>query len=38
MVGVGPAWVHIGESGATRNALAGEAVVDFMFWPFRKHK
>ena len=38
MVGAGPAWVHTNSSGAVRNALAGEAVVDFMFWPFRKHK
>jgi hypothetical protein len=33
MVGAGPAWVHTTESGVTRNALAAEAVLDFMFWP-----
>ena len=38
MAGIGPAWVHTRESGASRNTPAGEAVVDLMFWPFRKHQ
>jgi len=37
MAGIGPSWVHTTERGTSRNALAAEAVVDFMFWPFRKH-
>jgi hypothetical protein len=31
MAGVGPSWVHTRELGTSRNALAAEAVVDFMF-------
>lgn len=38
MFGVGPAWVHARELGITTNAIAGEAVLDFMFWPSRKHR
>jgi hypothetical protein len=38
MAGVGPEWVHTREPGARRNSVAGEAVLDFMFWPGRKHK
>ena len=33
MFGVGPEWVHTRRSGVTTNSLAGEAVLDFMFWP-----
>ena len=38
MIGVGPEWVHSRENGVGRNALAGEAVIDFMFWPGAKHR
>ena len=39
MAGIGPEWIRTRESGATTNSVAGEAVLDFMFWPARwKHK
>lgn len=39
MAGIGPEWIHTRESGATSNSAAGEAVLDFMFWPMRwRHK
>jgi hypothetical protein len=38
MVGVGPVWLHTRAYGMTRNSVGGEAVLDFMFWPSRKHR
>jgi len=38
MAGIGPEWVHTRHAGAGVNALAGEAALDFMFWPTRKRK
>jgi hypothetical protein len=38
MFGVGPVWVHTKDSGTTSNSVAAEAVLDFMFWPSRKHR
>jgi hypothetical protein len=38
MAGVGPEWIHTTAYGVTTNALGGEAVLDFMFWPSAKHK
>ena len=38
MAGAGPEWIHTRESGATTNAPGIEAVLDFMFWPSRKHR
>jgi len=38
MFGVGPAWVRTREHGTTTNSVAGEAVLDFMFWPSRNHR
>ena len=38
MFGAGPEWIHMRESGVTTNALGGEVVLDFMFWPSAKHK
>jgi hypothetical protein len=38
MAGVGPEWVHTKEPGMPVNSIAGEAVLDFMFWPGGKHK
>ena len=36
MFGIGPEWVHTRANGTSSNAVAGEAVGDFMFWPNRK--
>jgi hypothetical protein len=38
MFGVGPEWVHTSENHITTNSIAGEAALDFMFWPVKKHK
>jgi len=38
MFGVGPEWVHTGQNGLTGNSVAGEAVLDFMFWPSVKRR
>jgi hypothetical protein len=38
MAGIGPEWVHTREPGVAANSIAGEAVLDFMFWPGGKHK
>jgi hypothetical protein len=38
MCGVGPEWIHTSENKMTANSLGGEAALDFMFWPSRKHK
>jgi hypothetical protein len=38
MFGVGPEWVHTSQFGISTNALAAEAVLDFMFWPGAKHR
>jgi hypothetical protein len=38
MFGVGPEWIHMRKSGMTTNSLAGEAVLDFMFWSSTKHR
>jgi hypothetical protein len=38
MFGIGPEWVHTRAYGVTTNAVAGEAVLDFMFWPSAKHR
>jgi hypothetical protein len=38
MVGVGPEWVHATKNGITSNSLSGEGVLDFMFWPAKKHR
>ena len=38
MAGVGPEWVHTRAYGVTTNALAGEAALDFMFWPSPKRR
>ena len=37
MLGVGPEWVHVKQSGRWTNTLAGEVAGDFMFWPTGKH-
>jgi hypothetical protein len=38
MFGIGPEWVHTRAYGVTTNSVAGEAVLDFMFWPSAKHR
>jgi hypothetical protein len=38
MIGVGPEWVHTKKYGVTTNSISGEAVLDFMFWPSKKHR
>jgi hypothetical protein len=38
MVGVGPEWIHTNEYGMPRNSVGGEAALDFMFWPSKRHK
>lgn len=38
MFGIGPEWVHTKQYGLTTNSIAGEAVLDFMFWPTGKHR
>jgi hypothetical protein len=38
MAGIGPEWVHVTKYGATTNSVSGEAVLDFMFWPSKKHR
>jgi hypothetical protein len=38
MFGIGPEWIRTRAFGVTTNALAGEAVLDFMFWPTAKHR
>lgn len=38
MAGIGPEWVHTHAAGTGSNQIAGEAVLDFMIWPSRKHR
>lgn len=38
MVGVGPEWIHTNENHISANAIGGEVIGDFMFWPSAKHK
>ncbi len=38
MLGVGPQWVHLRQSGKVTNSVAGELAGDFMFWPTGKHR
>ena len=38
MLGVGPQWTYMKQSGRTSNSIAGELAGDFMFWPSGKHR
>jgi hypothetical protein len=38
MLGVGPEWIHLTQSGKTTNSVAGEVAGDFMFWPNGRHR
>ena len=37
MAGLGPEWIHARQARTTTNSLSGEAALDFMYWPARKH-
>jgi hypothetical protein len=38
MFGVGPEWIRTRAYGVTTNAVGGEVVLDFMFWPSSKRR
>lgn len=38
MIGLGPEWIHTNAFGVRSNAPAGEAVLDFMFWPSARRR
>jgi hypothetical protein len=38
MFGVGPEWAHTIKAGKSANSIAGEAALDFMFWPWPKRR
>lgn len=38
MIGIGPEWIHANERSMTANSVAGEGILDFMYWPSAKHK
>ena len=38
MLGVGPQWAHANQYGITANSWSGQMALDFMYWPFSKHK
>lgn len=38
MLGAGPEWVHATNHGVTTKSVAGEVVIDFMFWPSGKRR
>jgi hypothetical protein len=38
MFGIGPEWVHVHAYGIGTNSIAGEAALDFMFWPSARHR
>jgi hypothetical protein len=38
MLGIGPQWTYLKQSGKTANSIAGEVAGDFMFWPTGKHR
>lgn len=38
MAGLGPEWIHSRQNGITTNSVAGEFVLDFMFWPSAKRR
>jgi hypothetical protein len=38
MAGIGPEWMHTHETGVTANAIAAEAVLDFMYWPSKRRR
>lgn len=38
MFGVGPEWQHTSFAGQHSDTVAGEAALDFMFWPWRERR
>jgi hypothetical protein len=38
MLGIGPQWVHVKQSGRWIDSVAGEVAGDFMYWPKGKHR
>ena len=38
MLGVGPEWIHTRANSVITDSVAGEAVLDFMFWPSGRHR
>jgi hypothetical protein len=38
MFGAGPEWAHTITGGHSANSFAGEAALDFMFWPWPKRR
>jgi len=38
MFGIGLAWGHEKDYNVTTNSAGGEIALDFMFWPFAKHR
>ncbi len=38
MLGVGPQWAHLKQSGKTTDSFAAELAGDFMFWPTGRHR
>ena len=38
MFGVGPEWAHTASHGLSGDTVAGEAALDFMFWPWKERK
>ena len=38
MFGVGPEWAHSITGGKSADSIAGEAALDFMFWPWPKRR
>lgn len=38
MLGVGPQWTHLKQSGKIRDSFSAELAGDFMFWPTGKHR
>jgi hypothetical protein len=38
MFGIGPEWAHTIRGGVSSNSVAGEAALDFMFWPGTKRR
>jgi hypothetical protein len=38
MFGAGPVWTHSNDHDVTTNSVGGELALDYMFWPYMKHR
>lgn len=38
MIGAGPEWIHTNTQGVKTDSAAAEAALDFMFWPWARHR